>query len=127
MVSSITDPIASGWSKFTGWASHPLENAAFARRTPKLEVHNTNKYGDPKATTVDPCSFHQTDSCPTFGLIGWPAIAEAQVYQVIEARGASAHHGVCTTPVNLYAAVDILHQLFAKLASIRITVVDSTS
>jgi hypothetical protein len=33
-VTSITAPIASGWSLFAGWGSHPLENAAFARRTP---------------------------------------------------------------------------------------------
>jgi hypothetical protein len=31
---SMTYPIASGWSKIAGWVSHPLENAAFARRTP---------------------------------------------------------------------------------------------
>jgi hypothetical protein len=33
-VTSMTAPIASGWSKIAGWVSHPLENAAFARRTP---------------------------------------------------------------------------------------------
>jgi hypothetical protein len=33
-VTSMTAPIASGWSNIAGWASHPLENAAFARRTP---------------------------------------------------------------------------------------------
>jgi len=33
-VTSITAPIASGRSKIAGWVSHPLENAAFARRTP---------------------------------------------------------------------------------------------
>ncbi|MGB7933940.1 MAG: hypothetical protein WCH04_17280, partial [Gammaproteobacteria bacterium] len=33
-VTSMTAPIASGWSNFAGWVSHPLENAAFARRTP---------------------------------------------------------------------------------------------
>jgi hypothetical protein len=31
----MTAPIASGWSDFAGWASHPLESAAFSRRTPK--------------------------------------------------------------------------------------------
>ena len=35
----MTAPIASGWSKIAGWDSHPLENAAFARRTPKPEVY----------------------------------------------------------------------------------------
>jgi hypothetical protein len=39
-VTSITAPIASGWSEFAGWVSHPLENAAFARRTPKPEVRH---------------------------------------------------------------------------------------
>ena len=33
-VTSVTAPIASGRSKIAGWDSHPLENAAFARRTP---------------------------------------------------------------------------------------------
>ena len=33
-VTSMTTPIASGWSEIAGWVSHPLENAAFARRTP---------------------------------------------------------------------------------------------
>ena len=32
-VTSMTAPIASGWSEFAGWDSHPLESAAFARRT----------------------------------------------------------------------------------------------
>ena len=36
----MTAPIASGWSNIAGWASHPLENAAFARRTPKAEVQH---------------------------------------------------------------------------------------
>jgi len=39
-VTSMTAPIASGWSNIAGWASHPLENAAFARRTPKAEVQH---------------------------------------------------------------------------------------
>jgi len=33
-VTSMTAPIASGWSKIAGWDLHPLGNAAFARRTP---------------------------------------------------------------------------------------------
>jgi hypothetical protein len=37
-VTSITAPIASGRSKIAGWDSHPLENAAFARRTPIPDV-----------------------------------------------------------------------------------------
>ena len=38
-VTSMTAPIASGWSKIAGWDFHPLENAAFARRTPKAVIH----------------------------------------------------------------------------------------
>jgi hypothetical protein len=30
----MTAPIASGWSEIAGWALHPLESAAFSRRTP---------------------------------------------------------------------------------------------
>jgi hypothetical protein len=30
----MTTPIASGWSNIAGQDSHPLENAAFERRTP---------------------------------------------------------------------------------------------
>jgi hypothetical protein len=37
-VTSMTAPIASGWSNIAGWVSHPLRNAAFARRTPILDV-----------------------------------------------------------------------------------------
>jgi hypothetical protein len=33
-VSSMTAPIASGWSEFAGWGLHPLESAALSRRTP---------------------------------------------------------------------------------------------
>jgi hypothetical protein len=31
-VASIAAPVASGWS-IAGWGSHPLEDAAFSRRT----------------------------------------------------------------------------------------------
>lgn len=31
-------PVASGWS-IAGWAFHPLESAAFARRTPLPDAH----------------------------------------------------------------------------------------
>ena len=34
----MSDPIDSGWSNIAGWVSHPLENAAFARRTPNSDV-----------------------------------------------------------------------------------------
>ena len=32
-VSSTIAPIATGWSEFAGWVSHPLGNCALARRT----------------------------------------------------------------------------------------------
>jgi hypothetical protein len=41
-VTSMTAPIASGWSEFAGWDSHPPESAAFARRNEtftKLELN----------------------------------------------------------------------------------------
>jgi hypothetical protein len=37
-VTSMTAPIASGWSKIAGWGSHPLRNAALTRRTPQFAV-----------------------------------------------------------------------------------------
>ena len=37
-VTSMTAPVASGGSEFAGWGLHPLESAAFARRTPKADV-----------------------------------------------------------------------------------------
>ena len=37
-VTSMTAPIASGWRNIAGWVSHPLRNAAFARRTPNPEA-----------------------------------------------------------------------------------------
>ena len=37
-VTSMTAPVASGGSEFAGWGLHPLESAAFARRTPKAAI-----------------------------------------------------------------------------------------
>jgi hypothetical protein len=37
-VTSMTAPIASGWSNIAGWDSHPLRNAALARRTQKGDL-----------------------------------------------------------------------------------------
>jgi hypothetical protein len=34
-VTSMTAPTTSGWSIFAGWDLHPLESAAFSRRTPE--------------------------------------------------------------------------------------------
>ena len=38
-VTSMTAPIASGWSTLAGWDSHPLRNAALTRRTPESDIH----------------------------------------------------------------------------------------
>jgi hypothetical protein len=51
-VTSMTAPIASGWSNIAGWDSHPLENAAFARRTPTPALPGSKK-GDPKAADME--------------------------------------------------------------------------
>ena len=37
-VSSMPAPVASGWSDVAGWALHPLESAAFPRRTPDADI-----------------------------------------------------------------------------------------
>jgi hypothetical protein len=37
-VTSMTAPIASGWSKIAGWDLHPLRNAALTRRTPECDI-----------------------------------------------------------------------------------------
>ena len=37
-VTSMTAPVASGWSDLAGWDSHPLESAALSRRTPEAVV-----------------------------------------------------------------------------------------
>jgi hypothetical protein len=42
-VTSMTAPIASGWSNIAGWDLHPLRNAAFARRTPEHDIHFNTK------------------------------------------------------------------------------------
>ena len=34
----MTAPVASGWSELAGWGFHPLESAAFARRTSGADV-----------------------------------------------------------------------------------------
>jgi hypothetical protein len=39
-VTSMTAPIASGWSDCRGWDLHPLESAAFARRTPRAVIRD---------------------------------------------------------------------------------------
>ena len=39
-VTSMTAPVASGGSEFAGWGFHPLESAAFARRTSKADMRS---------------------------------------------------------------------------------------
>ena len=39
----MTAPVASGGSEFAGWDLHPLENAAFARRTSVAEILRRHK------------------------------------------------------------------------------------
>jgi len=50
-VTSMTAPIASGWSNIAGWDSHPLRNAAFARRTPTPDLHGRPAKGNYSATS----------------------------------------------------------------------------
>jgi hypothetical protein len=45
-VTSMTAPTASGWSNIAGWVSHPLENAAFSRRTPIFAVSDWLSNGE---------------------------------------------------------------------------------
>src|SRR4029077_9436330 len=40
-VTSMPAPVASGWSDLAGWALHPLESAAFSRRTPQADIRRT--------------------------------------------------------------------------------------
>jgi hypothetical protein len=42
-VTSMTAPIASGWSKIAGWDLHPLRNAALTRRTPIPDVQQVQQ------------------------------------------------------------------------------------
>ncbi len=46
-VTSMTAPTTSGWSIFAGWDSHPLESAAFSRRTPVSDGHGRRLSGGP--------------------------------------------------------------------------------
>ena len=43
-VSSMTAPVASGGSEFAGWGFHPLESAAFARRTSRAAVSGSSRF-----------------------------------------------------------------------------------
>ena len=51
-VTSMTAPIASGWSNIAGWDSHPLRNAAFARRTPEPVIPGKLSNGRSAATVA---------------------------------------------------------------------------
>jgi hypothetical protein len=37
---SMTAPVASGWSDLAGWDSHPLESAALSRRTREAVIRD---------------------------------------------------------------------------------------
>jgi len=39
-VTSMPAPVASHWSDLAGWALHPLESAAFSRRTPEAVIRD---------------------------------------------------------------------------------------
>ena len=51
-VTSMTAPIASGWSDIAGWGLHPLESAAFARRTPIADIRRGCSHSIGKPHTV---------------------------------------------------------------------------
>jgi hypothetical protein len=38
LVTSMTAPVASGWSDLAGWGLHPLESAALSRRTREADI-----------------------------------------------------------------------------------------
>jgi hypothetical protein len=40
----MTAPVASGWSELAGWGFHPLESAAFARRTSGADIRKIGTY-----------------------------------------------------------------------------------
>jgi hypothetical protein len=50
-VTAMTAPTAYGWSNIAGWVSHPLENAAFARRTPTPALPERCANGENAATS----------------------------------------------------------------------------
>jgi len=53
-VTSMTAPIASGWSNIAGWDLHPLRNAALARRTPESDIPNvTGKVSDAATSDIN--------------------------------------------------------------------------
>ena len=75
-VSSMTAPVASGGSEFAGWGFHPLESAAFARRTSKAAVPGFSRsharrggFRDPnavfseKAKTIPPLTHKRSRRC----------------------------------------------------------------
>jgi hypothetical protein len=42
-VTSMTAPVASGWSDLAGWGLHPLESAAFSRRTREADIADSGR------------------------------------------------------------------------------------
>ncbi|MBU6297584.1 MAG: hypothetical protein KJS68_05005, partial [Alphaproteobacteria bacterium] len=54
-VTSMTAPIASGWSEVAGRASHPLESAALSRRTPTPVIRSASYWETPIVTYWRSC------------------------------------------------------------------------
>ena len=87
-VASIAAPVASGWSGCR-WDLHPLESAAFSRRTPKpdMRVQSTNL-----------CGPHHSDELPPLPIDPRPSA---------ERRGAATEIGAAVTGPNEVANIDI--------------------
>jgi len=66
-VTSMTAPIASGGSDVAGWGLHPLESAAFARRTPKPDLPEIDRIRRMTAETI------VSSDSPPFSRIVLPA------------------------------------------------------
>src|SRR5271167_2406292 len=64
-VTSMTAPVASGWSDLAGWDSHPLESAALSRRTPFAVIHYVVRTHGFRANIVDLAGRGERRSHPT--------------------------------------------------------------
>jgi hypothetical protein len=68
-VTSMTAPVASGWSDLAGWGLHPLESAALSRRTRLADVADSGRSSWGKA--VNRVERYRTAAArravPTFG------------------------------------------------------------
>jgi SAM domain (Sterile alpha motif) len=66
-VTSMTAPVASGWSDLAGWDSHPLESAALSRRTPIAVIQKSMSWS-PSFTGI------MIDHNPRLGLTQYEAL-----------------------------------------------------